>query len=236
MRLRGHRAPRGVLPTVACLALTSGLMLMTPVPAQAAPVVMEFSTDGINYAPALPGPLFSTINLVVPGDSQSASFWVRNTSASAGYLRVVLSDVVASSPAIADGITVSSSTPAHTGTAVPLSSASPCRVLVEGDLVPAGGAVRVTSTLVLGNLTGTTGQGDTASLSLGVGMSDAAVGGLPPTSCIGSSTFIPVSGSPVALAYTGSDIPYRLIALSAGVLGVGLFLLVAARRRRREEA
>lgn len=197
---------------------------------------MEFSADGITYSPVFTGTLFADITLVVPGDRQTSVFWVRNTSATAGYLRVLLSDVVTSGPAIADAITVQSSTPAFTGTAAPLSAAKPCWVLVEGDVVPAGSAVKVTSVLALGNLTGTVGQSETASLSLGVGMSDAALGGLPPTSCGGATTIIPVSGSPVRLASTGSETPYSLIALSAGALGVGLFLLVAARRRRQEDA
>ncbi len=229
---RGNRAARaGVAAAVLVLA-----SLGVAEPSYATPLGMEFSTDGITYSPSLTGPLFNGIALLVPGDSQSASFWVRNVSGSAGYLRVVLSDVIASSTVIADEITVRSSTPATIGTAVPLSSAAPCRVLVEGDFVPSGSAVKVTATLALGNLTGTAGQKDTASMSLGIGMSDAAVGSLPPTSCNGASTILPVSGDPVALAYTGSDIPYRVIALSAGALGVGLFLLVAARRRRREDA
>ncbi len=235
MTLRGRRVR--VAASVAIVGVTLALAQSVVAPtASAAPVGMEFSADGVTYTPTFTGTLLTDITLVVPGDSQSSSFWVRNTSASAGYLRVLLSDVVASSPAIADGITVRSSTPTHTGADVPLSRAAPCWVLVEGEPVPAGGAVEVISTLTLGNLTGTVGQNETATLSLGVGMSDAAIGGLPPTSCGGASTTIPVSGSPVRLASTGAETPYSLLALSAGALGVGLFLLVAARRRRQEDA
>lgn len=233
--VRTNRVRRVAHAVVAALML--GLAsLGLAAPAQAAPVGIEFSTDGINFSPVFSGVLFPAITIVVPGDHQSSSFWVRNTSGSAGYLRVVLSDVVASGPEIADGITVSSSTPVSTGTAVPLSKAAPCWVLVEGDFVPSGKKVKVTSTLTLGNFSGAIGQNETATLSLRVGMSDAAVGGLPPTSCGGTPSTVPVGGHAVRLAMTGSETPYSLIAVSAGALGVGLFLLVAARRRRREEA
>ena len=225
---------RGAHAVVAALVL--GLAsLGLAAPAHAAPVGIEFSTDGINFSPVFSGVLFPAITIVVPGDHQSSSFWVRNTSSSAGYLRVVLSDVVASGPEIADGVTVSSSTPVTAGTAVPLSKAAPCWVLVEGDFVPAGEKVKVTSTLTFGNFTGMVGQNQTAKLSLRVGITDAAVGGIPPTSCGGTTTTIPVGDPDAKLAMTGSETPYSLLAVSAGALGVGLFLLVAARRRRQEE-
>ena len=239
VKFASHNARQFARAAVAALVLAlASLGLAAPAqaaPAQAAPVGIEFSADGITFSPVFSGSLFTDIAIAVPGDHQSSSFWVRNTSAAAGYLRVILADVVASGPAIADAITVQSSTPAFEGTAAPLSSAKPCWILLEGDLVPAGSAVKVTSTLAFGNLTGTVGQNETATLSLGVGMSDAAVGALPPSSCIGASAMIPLSGSPVKLATTGSETPYSLLALSAGALGIGLFFLVAAKRRRREE-
>lgn len=230
--IRRLRAARAAIAAIALALATLGFAA----PAQAAPSGIEFSTDGVTFTPIFTGSLFRDITLVVPGDTQTSTFWVRNAAASAGYLRVVLADVTATSPIIANAITITSSTPSHPGSATPLSRAAPCWVLNEGDLIPAGGSVKITSTVTLGNLNGMEGQGESAGLSIRVGLSDAAVGSLPPTSCGGTTTTIPASGSSAVIAMTGSEFPYPLLTFGAGALGVGLFLLIAARRRRREDA
>lgn len=233
-------------------------------PAYGALPALQVSTDAATFSSQLDAPLFDSIDVVVPGDRQTGSFWVRNNAATAGYLRVVLADVVTSSPELADALLISASTTGHSGDPVPLSSATPCRVLVEGDLIPPSGVVEVAADLVFSAaVSGTRAQGQTGSLSLRVGLSDAALGGLPPTSCDGTPTDVPIvdplpgppdvpgvepaseppadptansAFDPGNMATTGFNLPYSVLMVASATLGVGLFLLLAARRRRREES
>lgn len=74
-------------------ALLGGLVLgaMTVVgfgaPASAASQ-LELSADGVHWAAALPGPLFDPTFRWVPGDSETASFWVRNHTGASAVLNL----------------------------------------------------------------------------------------------------------------------------------------------------
>lgn len=204
-------------------------------PAYATGNGMEFSTDGAHYSTVFPGSLFKDVAVLVPGDSQTVTFWIRNAADSAGYLRLVMSDVATSNPALADALSLRVDTESFAGTPARLSLASPCWVIAEGDRLESGGAVRLTATLTLGDLDNTDGQNAKSLFSVRAGLSDASLGSLPPTSCGGTTAAIPVSGPPVVMAMTGAEVPYPLLVAGAGALGAGLFLLIAARRRRRED-
>ncbi len=58
-------------------------------PAQAAGE-LGLSPDGVHWAAALPGPLFDPAMLWVPGDAETATFYVRNQSSDAAFLDVDL--------------------------------------------------------------------------------------------------------------------------------------------------
>jgi hypothetical protein len=198
---------------------------------------IQVSADGVTYAASLPDGLFQQIEISVPGDSQDAEFWIRNDGPVAAHLRVLVASVSVSDPVLADALTVSASTAAHPGPTVTLSSAQPCHVLTEGDLLQPGDTVHVTARLALGDLDGLDGQGGTASFALRVHLTDSSVP-LPPTECGTNATDIPAAGGDgdIPLAYTGAEVPLPFIIGAASLLGVGLFLLVAAKRRRRDEA
>ena len=223
------------IASVVGIALVAAVSLGAA-PAHAVGSALEFSTDGAHYSAVFPGSLFKDVAVLVPGDSQTITFWIRNAASSAGYLRLVMSDVATSNPALADALSLKVDTEAIAGAPARLSLASPCWVVAEGDRLESGGTVRVTATLTLGDLDYTDGQNARSLFSVRAGLSDAALGSLPPTSCGGPSTAIPVSGPPVVVAMTGSEFPYPLLVAGAGALGAGLFLLVAARRRRQGEA
>ncbi len=197
---------------------------------------IEVSPDGVTYADLLPGGLFDQITISVPGDSQTTGLWVRNAGPVSAYLRVMIANVTVSDPVLAGALTVDASTVAHPGTAAALSMAQPCYVLTEGDLLAPGDTVHVTATLALGDLSGLSGQGGTASFALRIGLSDSVIP-LPPTECGTTGTDIVVTGGSgnIPLAHTGAEAPIPLIIGAASVLGAGLFLLVAARRRREAE-
>ena len=192
------------------------------------------SWDGVVYFPTIPGGFLDQIEISVPGDTQTAGFWVRNAGPVPAYLRIAVANVVASDPVLATALSINAGTAAHPGTDATLADADPCRVLTEGDLLQPGGTVHVTATLALGDLGGLAGQGGMAKFDLQVALSDSVIP-LPPTTCSDLGTNIPATGGDgdIRLARTGSDLPLPVIMGAASILGVGLFLLVAARRRRK---
>lgn len=225
------------------LALSLGVVLaamgfLLPAPAAAAAGEIEVSYDNVTYSPTLPTPLFSSIALHVPGDTQTATFYVRNSGATDARFRLTLHSVTVSDPALANALTVSASPPppGTPGADVSMASAKPCRVLMQGQVIAKDDYLRVTAVLKLGDLQGLAGQGATATFSLRVSLSDSAAP-LPPDGCDPGGTDIPGTGGngSIPLATTGTEVPLPLIMGTAAVLGVGLFLILAARRRRKDE-
>ena len=205
MRLAPRRAFG--IATAALLTLVIGA---TPASAATGVGVVELSDDGVNFASSYPGAVFDSIAWLTPGDSQTETIYVRNTGSAAGYLRITMRDVSFSDTHYADALTVTTSTPSNAGAAQAISGASPCLVTNEGVLVAAGQTVPVTASLNLGDLTGTQGQGATASLSLRFTLSDATPGSLPATHCGNTGTTIPLtpttpgSGSSSGMTATGA--------------------------------
>jgi hypothetical protein len=230
--VRRPRISRTVSAAVAAVSVAAFVLGGAVSPAAAASGI-EFSRDGVTFTSSLSGSLLDAITVSVPGDRQSAELYIRNAGSVAGFLRVSLADVVVSDPVLADSLTVTAGTSSIPGSPARLSDARPCYVLTEGDLVAPGGVVKVDADLVLGDLNGRDGQGGSATFSFDVSLSDAVVGSLPPTAC-NSGTTIPVSGGggTIPLAMTGAEPPLGLIIGAASILGVGLFLVIAARRRR----
>lgn len=201
-------------------------------PAHAAEVI-QVSDDGVTFGPTYPGVLFSGIAKIVPGDTQSQVFYVRNDGPDDGYLRITLRNVTGE-PTFAAALDVATSSPGHTGAPATLAKASPCWVLNEGIFLAARSTLTVTATLGFASSSGNPTQSALANFEVNVSLTDTAVA-LPPTDCGGSGTVIPgVVPRPGALSYTGSDVPVMLIIVTAFIMGAGLFLVVAARRRKRE--
>ena len=125
--------------------------------------------------------------------------------------------------------------PTQAGSVVVLSSAVPCWVLNEGIFLAAGATVAVNSVLTFNSAAGNPTQNATAAFEIGVNLTDTAVS-LPPTECGGAGISIPAASPRVGvLTNSGSDLPIMLISVTAFILGVGLFFVVAAWRRRRED-
>lgn len=229
-----HRIGGAAITAVLTTAMT---LILSPAAVAAPGDDVEVSADGVTYASTLPGGILDQITISVPGDSQTTEFWVRNAGPGAAHLRIAIANVVASDPVLTRALSVTASTVAHPGTATTLAAARPCRVLTEGDLLAPGAVVQVTATLALGDLDGLTGQGGRAAFDFQVELSDA-VAPLPPTACSSSGTEIPATGGEgdIRLARTGSDVPLLPIMAAASALGAGIYLLVAARRRRGVQA
>ncbi|RNL64143.1 LPXTG cell wall anchor domain-containing protein [Nocardioides marmoriginsengisoli] len=73
------------------LAAVAGVLVLAGSMAPAAAAgELGLSSDGVTWGPTLPGPLFDPAFTWVPGDSEQASFFVRNQSADAAVLNVTL--------------------------------------------------------------------------------------------------------------------------------------------------
>ncbi len=216
---------------VAALAVAVVLAVAAPMTAHAAGTI-RVSSDGVTFGPTYSGVLFAGIAKIVPGDSQTEVFYVRNDGPDDGYLRLTLRDF-SGDALLADGLTVSAGVPAHAGSAVTLSKATPCWVLNEGIFLAAGSTVAITAGLKFDAESGNPTQNSTANFDIGINLTDTAVA-LASTDCGGSVTSI--SGTvPKAdvLSYTGNDVQIFPIIVTAFITGAGLFLVVAARRRKR---
>lgn len=168
-------------------------------PAHAAGPI-SVSPDGVAYTSTYPGTFFDAIGRMVPLDSQSESFYVRNDNTVPGFLRVVLRDVTYSDTAYATALTVRASTPATSGSPTPLTAANPCVILVEGQTVQPGEVVPITAVLALGDLNGSVGQNAIAGLTVRVELHDTSTGSLPTTTCStagpGTSIIVPPNRPP----------------------------------------
>jgi len=178
---------------IALVVALGTILGATPASAATGVGVVEVSDDGVTFARSYPGAIFDDIARLTPGDSQSETIYIRNTGPVAGYLRVTLRDVRYSDQHFGNALTVTTSTPGSTGSTTAISSANPCQVTHEGTVVAPGAVVPVVATLALGNLSGTDGQGATASLALRFTLSDTTPGTLPATNCDTTGTTVPVT-------------------------------------------
>ncbi len=175
---------------IAASALVVGLAL-APVTVASAAGVVELSSDGSTWGSSLGSPLFTTAPELVPLGSESASFWVRNSAPDDAYLRLTVDALGWSGSAYAASLSIAASVPGTAGTPIVLASAGSCPVLLNGVLLPAGQAVKVTTTLALGDLSGTSGQSGSAAMNIGVMLTQVA--GTTPAS--GCASPVPSPGS-----------------------------------------
>ena len=157
---------------IAAVLLGVVMVLGTAVPASAADVV-QLSSDGSSWSTSLTSPLFATAPQLVPMQAASATFWVRNSAPDAAYLRLTVENLSWSGPTYAAALSVAASVPGTAGTPLALGSSSGCMVLLDGVLLAAGQAVKVTATLALGDLDGSAGQTGAAAMDIAVGLEQA---------------------------------------------------------------
>lgn len=222
-----------------------GLALALTMPwAAAAAGEIEVSPDGSSWGSQLPQPLFSDLALV-PRGSANAQFLLRNSSGDDAFLRIVVQDVNYSSPVLGDALTLALAVGGASGEPARLSSATPCRVLFEGTL-PVGASRPLLTSLSLGDLSGTQGQSETATFSIGIQLSGSSLGTLPATDCGSPGVVIEVTpfDSRVATIATVGVEPNTwqlfeellvLLLVAALVAGAGAQWAVATWIRRRRE-
>lgn len=193
----------GALVLVAASIAAIGVL-----PARAASSGISLSLDGIGYAPTIGSPLFGSSRLV-PNDSVTRSFWVRNDAPAAGYLRLTLRDPSTTNLDFADALSLRADLVGWPGETVALQAARPCSRLSEGPVIAAGTAARVDLTAALGDLDGSHGQGGGASFTIVVSLSGEPQG-LGRSGC-------PTTGSSFA-GFPGSDTAASRRAQGAAVI------------------
>lgn len=226
---------------LAALTLLSALVLV-PTSAAYAEGEVEVSPDGTAWGHTLSAPLFEGIALV-PRGSASSTFMLRNSSEIGAFVRVVLQDVTFSSTTIGDALQIAVTLGGVLGVPAALTSASPCRVLFEGQLA-AGATAPVIATLALGDLSGTQGQGESAQFSIGIQLSDSTLGAIPtdcgaPTAVLKAADFDSRVATTVGLGvdpntWQNYEEYLLLILVAALALGVGAQRPVAAWLRLRD--
>jgi len=221
-----------------------------PTAALTAPVDLLLSTDGTHFATTLSAGLFDGLGLLIPRGSQQATLWVRNPTAAPAEVRVSAHDVLLPAGGYADHVTLSAWN-SGTGDTVSrtLRALDSCGIVVPSQPITAGGTMKLIVTFTMADVSGTVDQGASAGLGLLVAMRDAQGGPFAASACDDPGTVVPVlPGTPTPtpqtfaavagtgfLAHTGVEPPAPVLLVGGLLLGVGLFLLLARRRRPEED-
>jgi hypothetical protein len=188
---RSHLQVGAIVLLMVMLLAVLALPLMTASPAAATTSGVQLSDDGVHFSSTYSGSLFESTAMMVPMSSQTARFWVKNATAEPAYLRVSLGGVGGGGTAFSGALTVAARTPSSSGSAVGIDAAAPCHVLTQGQVLAPGGTIRVDVTLALGDLDGASGQFSQVDFDILAGLSSAATGSMPPTTCLTNSGTLP---------------------------------------------
>ena len=251
-----RRAPHLVAAiAVAAIVATAAMLGLSTATASAAPAtspIVLVSTNGVTYAPSLTVGLFANAGLLVPGDTATSDLWIKNPIATPATIRVNVGNISSSSADLGDNMRLTAVDTANGSTiSATWSELAACDVMVLPVTIAGGAVLHVDLSLAMLDPPGLVAQNQSASLTADVQLQDAAAGGFPSAACAPDvtdpgtsdpgSTF-PGTTQPAAtqprkvLGYTGETFPTQLLLLGGGLVGIGWFLVVARRRRKREEA
>lgn len=203
-------------------------------PAASAPVDVLLSFDGVHFSPALDGSMFDQHELLIPGGSVSAPLWIRNPTDRPAELRVSLRDVIIPSADYATGVLMSAWDSGSDSTRTAwLAETAECEVVLPPQEVAAGATIKMTFSFAMDDLTGASGQDESAGMDVMVSMRDAEAGAFAASACDDAGALISAERPPpAAMASTGAELPVPLLATGGVLIGVGAFLLAARRSRK----
>ncbi|MFS2279884.1 hypothetical protein V2S04_03550 [Microbacterium sp. OR21] len=227
-------------------AFLTAAVLATPTAATAAEPDLVFSTDGTHYTTADLLPVFPDDLRLVPGDRESASFWIRNDSEHTGLLRLDLIDPSSVDSLFAAHLELSAAPAGAASRPVTMSTAmanGACTVLSGDHVLAPGQSARVHVTAALSSdLIGTQGALGDLRFRMRAVLADTAAATVQPTGAActaqvepGGATPQPSStSSPGALAVTGGTVPLTTAVVGVTATVAGLLAFLWARRRRSE--
>jgi hypothetical protein len=225
-----------VASAVIAMGLAASLLGSAP-SANAAGQALQFSTDGISYGSTITGPLFGS-DAIVPGGVRHSTLYVRNVTTHDAILHIHVTGVQASAAILAKSMTLQGSAAALTGNPLNLGTASQCALLLSGPALPAGRSVKVAFTLaMMSSVTDAVAQRESAAMNLRMSLTDAGVPTTDDVGCV-DGTDVPVFAAapsgPAYLAATGVD-PQLPLMFGSVLLGIGIALLLARRKREHDE-
>lgn len=205
----------------------------TVVPAAAAQATdpLQLSLDGTSWSASLPGMLFASPSVVVPGDVISSALWVRNATGDPARVDLEVADDLGVTPGtLAGDLSLSiDGTPASGGTSW------------HGPEIPPGGTARIPLVVTFAASSQLTSQVSVAAVLDSVTLVQTGIGpGVTPTTPAATTPAGAVDAAPPAdggsggLARTGAEIA-RTAGISLGAIVVGFLLLAARRRSRRDQ-
>jgi LPXTG-motif cell wall-anchored protein len=235
-------------------AVVSGILLAAtflvgaPAPAQAADRTEALvSSDGRHFGTKLSAGLFDGFGEMVPGDTVTGTFWVKNPISTEVAMRVSVRNFVSPSQSFSQAVTFSAwDSVSDSVEESPLVDFFDCKVVVPSREMAAGQVMRVDLTLtMLDVVEGRIAQNDRGELSFVVAMRDGEAGPFPHSACDDDAVLLDPNAEVIAaearaaelrrLAMTGSELPTAVIFAAGILIGTGFFL-VGRRRRKREDA
>jgi LPXTG-motif cell wall-anchored protein len=193
------------------------------------------STDGVHFAGALPGPLFAPGFVWVPGDSRTATFYVKNQATTAAVLDVTMQTGPVQTLIQTGDLTIGARVDG--GAYVDATTAGD-HLLVDQVPVASGTIKKIDVRVTFDPASTNQSQLRQLDLRFAVQLSqDTSV--LPPTKGGGTGHGHGHTGGggtvsgPGGLPGTGSDVTPLMLAAGAGLVALGLFLIGVARRRVR---
>lgn len=238
-RLSRTRRTLFTLATVATVAFAATSVAVTPAQA-ATPDPILLSPDGVIWDTGLPGGLFDAFQGAVPGDTATRTFWIKNPLSTPITLKIRALGVWVSNSQLDDSITVSGMASGLALAApVTLASLAECAALAPDTTVAGNATSEVTITIAMLDVAGHVAQQSTGGFDVLLSMQQS-VGAPSATPCDSgpSSGLANTAGAgsnrPSGLAFTGID-PSISITAAALFIGVGLFFVIARRRRERDQ-
>jgi len=228
------RVRLGMALALVASLLSAGVLGPGAQRANADPVEILVSADGVAFAPTLGDDFFDGLGSIVPGDRLTTSLWVKNPSSTIASLRLSARDLLIPSQAFAEAVTM---TTLDTGTgrasAASLADLAACGVIIHSTTIAPDSVLQLSMTFTMAeSVDGIAAQSESADLKVVAAMREIAGGAFATTGC-GDSDLVPAAGG--VLSFTGGQFPTELVALGALLVGSGSFFLVARRRAREEE-
>lgn len=234
------------LRPVLAAGILAAAMIATPMAATAAEGELVVSVDGAHYSSAEVLPVFADDLRLVPGDSESAAFWVKNDSAHTGVLRLDLIDPVSDDAVFAAHVELVATPDGAGAKRIALSTAianGSCTVLSGDRVLAPGEQVRVRVTAALSSaLTDEQGARAEMNFRMRAVLADAAAGTVQQagTACTAppksddDATPSPAP-TPGELAATGGTLPLTAAGVAIAATVAGLLALLWSRRRRGDD-
>jgi hypothetical protein len=214
--------------------VAAALALGIAAPASAATSPLQYSMDDVTWSSTAPSGLFPSSLRLSPGDSRSITVYVRSTRTDPTTMSAALTRLVSSSAQFSAAVTIGATGGSGPGWHSPASTMPTCAPIFSKFLVGAGQIVPVTITVTLSSaLNGRQEQGGHLGFDLLLGLADVGAP-LAPGGCPSSGTSIPAfNPTGPTMAFTGTETLNPGLTIAAFAGGLGVLLLVAARRRRR---